>query len=60
MRNNSPDLKLASLHRVISPRKPDYVPSDFVHPSRFTRKKTYRGPTAPESNKNFKSMPKNF
>lgn len=54
------DLKLSSARRPISPRKPDYVPVDQEFPSRFQRKKTYKGETAPKSNRNFQSMPRNF
>lgn len=55
------NLKLSSACKVISPRRLDYVsPYWDTPPSRFARKKVYRGSTAPTSNKNFKTMPKNF
>lgn len=54
------DLKLSSARRPISPRKSDDIPMDQEFPSRFQRKKTFGGETAPRSNKNFRSMPKNF
>ena len=55
------NFKLSSSHRVISPRRPDYVsPYWDTPPSRFARKKVFKGPTAPTINKSFKTMPKNF
>lgn len=55
------DLKFIRPQRVITPIKPalgDLAECEW--PSRFQRKKTCRGETAPESNKNFKTMPKGF
>lgn len=54
------DLELSSAKRPISSKKSDYVPADQEFPSRFQRKKTYTGETAPAANENFKSMPEKF
>lgn len=45
--------------RPIVPKK-YYIPYSETPPSRFSRKKNFRGSTAPKSNKNFRKFPKSF